>query len=794
MRRIALAWLPLALAAASLGAQEFELTVPNIMMGPEHVGEPPDMVRWTEDGQWIYFRWKPGGTPWDEEPAFHRVPARGGTPERVDHQHMDSVAVFLTGGDYTADRRQKVMSHGGDLWLLDRRRGQVRQLTETRGTDANPTFSADGRTVYFTRDDNIFALGLEAGSLRQLTDIRRGPAEPPSREAEGQRRQLEEQQLELFEHIRRAAERREEREARRKAREAGQPSPLHIDREERVAGLMISPTERWALVQVARPAAQAQRTMVPDYVTASGYTEPRQVRAKVGDEQGSARIGLLELESGDVTWLELDPRTDDEDETASPQRRAAAGATLSMGMFRGWNRDGTLGLISATSSDFKHSWIHVIDATTGELRTVDHDHDEAWIAGPCRGCLGWMPDGRSVWFVSERDGYAHLYTVPATGGQATQLTSGPWEIHSVAISRDERRFWLHTNEGSPFQYHFYHMPLDGGARTRVTEPTGMHRATPSPDGRRLAVVYSYSNRPPELHVMDNRAGSRMTAVTHSPTAEWQSYPWVAPEIVWFPASDGVDVPARIYRPADVGAESHGGAVIFVHGAGYLQNVHQGWSSYYREFMFHHLLAARGFTVLDIDFRASRGYGRDWRTAIYRHMGHRDLLDQVDGARYLARHEGVDPDRVGIYGGSYGGFITLMALFTQPETFAAGAALRSVTDWAHYSHGYTGRILNLPHEDDEAYRRSSPIYFAEGLQAPLLITHGMVDVNVHFQDVVRLVQRLIELGKTDFELAVYPVEDHAFVAPSSWTDQYRRILELFERHLSAPRPSVQADLH
>jgi dipeptidyl aminopeptidase/acylaminoacyl peptidase len=164
------------------------------------------------------------------------------------------------------------------------------------------------------------------------------------------------------------------------------------------------------------------------------------------------------------------------------------------------------------------------------------------------------------------------------------------------------------------------------------------------------------------------------------------------------------------------------------------------------------------------------------------MGGKDLTDHVDGAQYLAQSEGVDAKRVGIYGGSYGGFITLMALFTQPEHFAAGAALRSVTDWAHYNHGYTGRILNQPQEDSVAYRQSSPIYFAEGLQDPLLILHGMVDTNVHFSDVVRLTQRLIELGKTDWELAVYPVEDHAFVEPTSWTDEYRRILELFEKNL------------
>jgi dipeptidyl aminopeptidase/acylaminoacyl peptidase len=125
---------------------------------------------------------------------------------------------------------------------------------------------------------------------------------------------------------------------------------------------------------------------------------------------------------------------------------------------------------------------------------------------------------------------------------------------------------------------------------------------------------------------------------------------------------------------------------------------------------------------------------------------------------------------------------LMALFTRPKHFDAGAALRSVTDWAHYNQGYTSNILNLPQNDTLAYRQSSPIYYAEGLEDPLLMAHGMVDTNVHFQDIVRLTQRLIELGKTRWELAVYPVEDHAFLRPSSWADEYRRIFELFERYL------------
>ncbi len=199
-------------------------------------------------------------------------------------------------------------------------------------------------------------------------------------------------------------------------------------------------------------------------------------------------------------------------------------------------------------------------------------------------------------------------------------------------------------------------------------------------------------------------------------------------------------------------------------------------------MFHNLLASKGYVVLDVDYRASSGYGRDWRTAIYRHMGGKDLDDIVDGAKYLVAAQKVNPKHLGVYGGSYGGFITLMAMFTSPDTFAAGAALRPVSDWAHYNNPYTSDILNDPQSDPEAYRQSSPIYFAEGLKGALLICHGMVDTNVFFQDTVRLVQRLIELRKPNWQLAVFPVENHGFEEETSWADEYKRILALFEEHL------------
>ena len=321
----------------------------------------------------------------------------------------------------------------------------------------------------------------------------------------------------------------------------------------------------------------------------------------------------------------------------------------------------------------------------------------------------------------------------------------------------------------------------GGTRTRLTKMTGSNQVVLSPDETKLAFLNSFSNRPWEVFLMENNVDDAPSQITKSQSRQFKEYKWREPEIVTFPAEDGSVVYARLYA-SKTGEEGKKPAIIFVHGAGYLQNVHKWWSQYFREYMFHNMLVDNGYTVLDIDYRASAGYGRDWRTGIYRFMGGKDLSDHMDGAKYLIENQGISSKKIGIYGGSYGGFITLMAMFTKPDVFAAGAALRPVTDWAAYNHPYTANILNEPQTDSLAYRKSSPIYYAEGLKGNLLICHGMVDVNVHYQDAVRLSQRLIELKKDNWELASYPMEDHGFVEPTSWMDEYKRIFKLFEETL------------
>ena len=218
----------------------------------------------------------------------------------------------------------------------------------------------------------------------------------------------------------------------------------------------------------------------------------------------------------------------------------------------------------------------------------------------------------------------------------------------------------------------------------------------------------------------------------------------------------------------------------------MQDIINGWSYYYREAMFNHILTERGYVVLEIDYRGSAGYGREWRTDVYDFLGGLDFQDHLDGIDYIVRNYAVDATRVGMYGGSYGGFMAEMAAMRAPEHIACAAALRPVADWKNYfasSPVYTTERLGFPNKNPEAYKRSSPITYAESLSRPLLILHGMMDDNVHFQDSAQLIEKLIKLGKSEyFEVMFYPSENHAFTKPESWTDEYERILRFFDEHL------------
>ena len=781
MRNILLVVILLFIAFAGQSQSLGELTVEKIMRDPKWIGTAPTNLSWSVDGKTLYFNWNPVNATSD---SLYKITLQNRVPQKVSKK--ERMTLPGQGGSYNKLYTKLTYEKNGDVFLLDVTTNKTTQVTNTVGRESAPMFSGDEKKIVFVYDQNLYAWEIATGNVAQLTDFRKGKkASTPG--GTDQDKWLKQDQLAYMQIVRERYNKQEEAKKIQKSEQPKRPKEIYID-DKSVEQPRLSPDGNFVTFRLSKN-ANAKATIVPNYVTASGFTEDIPARTKVGAPLNASDLFVYDISRDTVLQVKTDDLpgiTDvpayrknyadkasaakDEKKDKKPAIRPVTFSAVT------WSEDGKNAAISIRAVDNKDRWIMSLDVATQKLTLLDRQHDDAWVGGPGSFSLGWI--NNQVWFVSEETGYSHINVYDIATKTKKALTSGKYEVQQVELARSKKYFYIITNEVHPGEKHFYKLPVQGGKAERITTMTGAHEVEVSPDEKTLAFRYSYSNKPWELFVMENKTGAQAQQITKSLTAEFKSYNWRDPIVTTVKARDGGDIYTRVYKPAN----PNGAAVIFVHGAGYLQNAHKWWSSYFREYMFHNLLADKGYTVLDMDYRASAGYGRDWRTGIYQFMGGKDLTDHVDGAEYLVKEHGIDAKRIGIYGGSYGGFITLMGMFTTPDVFAAGAALRPVTDWAHYNHGYTANILNTPVMDSLAYYKSSPIYHAEGLKGALLICHGMVDVNVHFQDAVRLQQRLIELGKDNWELAAYPVEDHGFVEASSWTDEYKRILKLFEENL------------
>jgi dipeptidyl aminopeptidase/acylaminoacyl peptidase len=772
------------------------LTVEKIMRDPKWIGVSPSNIHWSDDSKKLYFNWNPNNTVRDE---LFTITQNDLSPVKVGIDEQKNLPAGY--GELDSKRTQKVYAKNGDIFLEDLKTGKITQLTNTTDREYNPVFSSDGSKVLFMRGDNLYALSLAGGGLAQLTNFvasasdatpaakpagRRGGPKKDQAAGNEQEAWLKSQQLELFDIIK-----VRDRDRKLDSTEEAELGPKKLKEialdGKSVDGVQLSPDGRFITYRLEKRATDAKRVNVPNYVTASGFTEDIPNRTKVGAPQSVTESFIFDTQRDTVykinattipgikdipSYFKDYPRELDRLTKLNEDRKVDIDGPY-------WSGTGKNAIVVINAEDHKDRWIMKLDPATGNLTLVDREHNDAWVGGPGGGNLGWA-DETHFYFESEASGYAHIYLADVADGTEKQLTSGHWEVQTLQLSGDKKWFYFTANIERPGVTNFYRVPVTGGEPVQLTTMKGMSEVSVSPDEKWLAIRYSYTNRPWDLYIQPNKPGAKAEQVTHSATVEFNSYPWRDPQLITFKNRYGSDVYAHLYLPKNPDPAKP--AVVFVHGAGYLQNVDYGWSYYFREYMFNNMLADNGYTVLDMDYSGSAGYGRDWRTAIYRHMGGKDLSDQVDGVKMLIEKYGVNPKHVGIYGGSYGGFMTLMALFTSPDVFTSGGAIRSVTDWAHYNDGYTSEILNDPFTDEKAYRQSSPIYFADGLKGNLLMLHGMIDQNVNYQDIIRLTQRLIELHKDNWELASYPVEDHAFEQPSSWTDEYKRIYKLFETTL------------
>ncbi len=773
-----------------------KLTVEKIMRDPKWIGSSPSNPQWSADGKTLYFNWNPDAAPSD---SLYAITVGNYIPKKVSAAAKQELR--LDGSvQYNTKKTAYAYVKGGDVFYTELKSGKTKRVVQTTDFESNPQFSFNETKLVYSRSQNLYAWDIQTGETRQLTRIQAGagvagtnrPAGREPREAENlQEKWLNKDQLQYFEVLKTRKDKRAATLAYNNNLPKEKELKLINIEDKSLQNLSLSADGRFVTYRLFKQATGNKATIVPNYVTESGFTSDIPARTKVGENLGTSEMFVYDREKDTLYKMSTDTLPGIQDLPAylkdypavwEEKNKKLTSRAVNFSNAE-WSPGGKYLLLDVRSQDNKDRWLAVWEVATASIKSIDRIRDEAWVGGPGFNRKGWI-DEEQFWYHSENSGYSHLYVANAATAQKQAITAGKYEVQEAALSANKKYFYVTTNEIHPGEKHFYRLPVTGGKAEKLTTLTGNNEVSISPDEKWMATLYSYSNKPTELFVQETGKEKTMVQVTNKAQSdEFKTYAWKDPEVISFKASDGADVYARVYKPSNPDPKKP--AVIFVHGAGYLQNAHKWWSSYFREYMFHNLLADEGYYVMDIDYRGSAGYGRDWRTGIYRHMGGKDLSDHIDAAAYLHKTYGVDKNRVGIYGGSYGGFITLMAMFNEPSSFAAGASLRPVTDWAQYNHGYTANILNEPFNDSIAYRKSSPFYFAEGLKGHLLICHGMVDVNVHYQDAVKLTQRLIELGKDNWELASYPMEDHSFTEPSSWTDEYKRIFKLFETVLKKP---------
>ncbi|WP_313457852.1 S9 family peptidase [Stenotrophomonas sp.] len=785
-RTLPLSLLLLAALGGTAHAAPTPITIEQAMADPDWIGPPVESAWWSWNSQQVEYTLKRNGSPVRDT---FRQPVSGGAAVQVADDQRGTLDVDTP--VYDSSRQRSAFVRNGDVFLRDLRSGALTQLTRSTEKSSNVGFARDGGVIWRT-GQNWFHWTAAAG-VQQVASLKaeKNPDDAPKADV------LREQQLRTLATLRNDRAQRDALKAQeaswRKADSTRAPGPVYLGADVEIVDSALSPDLR-SLVVVTKPKSfdEGRGGKMPKYVTESGYEEFEDTRTRVGrNDPEPNSLWLVDTVAGTVKPLSLDGLPGIGTDPLAALRKAAGKDALkgnrSLQVLGGpgapgvrWSADGQQAAIMLRANDNKDRWIASLNPADAKLVNRHRLTDAAWINWGFND-FGWSSDNKTLWLLSEESGYSHLYTQQGTA-KPQALTSGKWETSMPVPSADGRGFYVLCNQQSPGDYEVCAVDTASRQVRELTSLNGVEDFSLSPDGSQLLVRYSGAYLPAQLAVVPT-AGGQAKVLTDTRSAGFKAREWIQPKLVQVPSKHGAGVVwAKYYGPEKLEPGRKYPIAMFVHGAGYLQNVHQRYPAYFREQMFHNLLVQKGYVVLDMDYRGSEGYGRDWRTAIYRNMGHPELEDYQDGLEWLVANQQGDRDHAGIYGGSYGGFMTFMALFRAPGTFKAGAALRPVVDWHQYNHGYTSNILNTPDIDPEAYRKSSPIEYAEGLQDNLLIAHGMMDDNVFFQDSVNLTQKLIELHKDNWSIAPYPLERHGYVRADSWLDQYKRILKLFETTL------------
>ena len=596
--------------------------------------------------------------------------------------------------------------------------GNSERIAELGGSATDLTVSPDGARAAFRRDGDLWIVDLQRSAVRQLTHV--GEASI-SRVPLGRYRRAD---VEIGPYI------------------WGGPTYAW------------SPDSRTLAVHhVDR--RQVRAVPFPHYL--SDETDPNPVRRGYPGQANEARtVGLVDVASGALRLLDL----------------AATTATRVVDF--SWSKSGRL-LIDRESDTAVDRWLHVLEPGAAQPRTVWHDQRASRVYTSCG--AAWHPDDRHLIVLSDRADRYGLYAIDANAQQAAPrlLTSAASDVTSPPMVTRDGVVYYQTNDGSPYERHVCRTTLDG-APVRLTSRAGEWRPYPAPTGDSYACIYSNDAQPAELFVGGGAGAAPPERLTTSTPADFAELPWAEVRYATFPSHvDGATLHARILEPRGLD-RSKRHPVLF--GPVYSNTVRNRWGGFYA--MFQQLLVARGYVVVQVDVRGSTGYGRAFREAFLADFAGRDLDDLESAVRYVESLPYVDPDAIGVWGSSYGGTLTAYALLKKPGLFDAGVACAAAVDPFFFGSDDVA-IVRTPDERPDAFARGAAQY-ADALEDPLLLIHGMQDQVVPFKTAVSLAEALMRAGK-DFDFAFAPAATHGWTSRPHYARYLLgKLIAHFDRHL------------
>jgi len=413
------------------------------------------------------------------------------------------------------------------------------------------------------------------------------------------------------------------------------------------------------------------------------------------------------------------------------------------------------------------------DTATGKSSTLLSEKDQFWIN--VDDDLHFFKDGKQFLWSSERSGFRHLYLYDLNGKQLAQVTKGDWEVsHLSGIDEAKGVVYFTATEKSPTERHLYKVALDGSGFARITKEDGMHVPQLSPSARSYVDTYSNSMTPPrqDLYRID---GARTAVISENKVKELTQYHLSPVEFFTVKAHDGVVLNSYLIKPPHFDSAKKYPVIVYTYGGPHVQVVLNGWGG--ANLLWHQMMAQKGYIIFALDNRGSAGRGHAFETPVYHRFGTLELSDQRDGVAWLQQQPWVDPTRIGIWGWSYGGFMTLNAMFEAADYFKVGFAGGPVTDWHYYDSIYTERYMGLPEKNTTGYKDCSPLDHAAGLKGKLLIAHGTGDDNVHYSNTLAVINDLISNGKY-VEVIAAPGRGHGISDPAAHKLVFSRVTQFF----------------